>query len=655
MTRAAARPGRGMVSSNQPRRNGPGGGGESPPLRVLLVIPDENDYAVARGLLTEIPTRRYAVAWARTYEEGVAAVRRDAHDVYLVDYRLGTRSGIDLLADARGCRGPIILLTGAGDRAIDEAAMRAGAADYLERTRLDPSLLERSIRYALERKRTEHEMAAGEERLRDVLDHSHDLIYAASADGQLNYVNRTWQTALGYPRQQADAMRAEDLVAPEFRDAFRDAVALALSNARPDGVPVDTIFVASDRSRLVVTGTITCRLEHDVPVETQGWFRNVTEQRRAEEAQRRLAVTLEETTDFVGIGDTTGTAVYLNRAGRRMVGIPDDADVSQLRFETLHATHARDRLLREALPTAARDGTWHGESVLLSADGHEIPVSQVIIAHPSAQGGVWFVSTIMRDISEWKRLDEMKSEFVSTVSHELRTPLTSIRGSLGLLEAGVAGTLPTQAHDLVRIARGNSERLIRLINEMLDLDKIEAGKLELRAQPLTPAELVRTAVDEIRPLADLFHVQVEQHVEAHRSFEGDRDRVLQVLVNLLSNAVKFSPSDSVITVSAVAATEAELVNEKGGRVTGRAPVRFVVENPGPGIPARDRPRLFTRFQQLDGSDGRRRGGTGLGLAISKAIVEQHGGRIGVESEPGRQTKFWFELPAVLPGSPAASA
>ena len=97
----------------------------------------------------------------------------------------------------------------------------------------------------------------------------------------------------------------------------------------------------------------------------------------------------------------------------------------------------------------------------------------------------------------------------------------------------------------------------------VDLDKIEAGKLELRAQPLTPAELVRTAVDEIRPLADLFHVQVEQHVEAHRSFEGDRDRVLQVLVNLLSNAVKFSPTDSVVTVSAVAATGAELVNEKG--------------------------------------------------------------------------------------------
>jgi signal transduction histidine kinase len=142
---------------------------------------------------------------------------------------------------------------------------------------------------------------------------------------------------------------------------------------------------------------------------------------------------------------------------------------------------------------------------------------------------------------------------------------------------------------------------------------------------------------------------VEHVVEAHRTFEGDRDRVLQVLLNLLSNAVKFSPAGSVITISALPITDAEAAGELGGPVTGRAPVRFVVENPGPGIAPRDLDRLFTRFQQLDGSDGRRRGGTGLGLAISKAIVEQHGGRIGVESDPGRTTRFWFELPAVSPG------
>ena len=617
-------------------------------LRVLLVMHEEDDYVVARGLLIEIPTRRYIVDWARTYEEGAAAIRRDAYDVYLVDYRLGERSGIDLVADARHCRGPIILLTGEGDRAIDEAAMRAGADDYLERTRLDPPLLERSIRYALERKRTEREVVDSEERLRDVLDHSHDLIFTAGLDGRLRFVNRTWQTTLGYSREQLSRMHVDDIVASESRAAFRGALAFALANARPDGMPLDSVFVASDRGRLVVTGTITCRMEGQIPVEIQGWFRNVTEQRRAEEAQRRLAVTLAETTDFVGISDATGATVYLNRAGRRMVGIPDDTDVSQIQMQTLHSPSERHRYLTEALPAAVRDGTWHGDSVLLSADGHEIPVSQVLIAHPSAQGGVWFVSTIMRDISEWKRLDTMKSEFVSTVSHELRTPLTSIRGSLGLLEAGVAGPLPPQAQDLVRIARGNSERLIRLINEMLDLDKIEAGKLELRTQELAAADLVRTAVDEIRPMADLFRVQVAHQVERDRVFEGDRDRVLQVLVNLLSNAVKFSPAGSIVKLSVTTGSPSSRGHSEPAVTSDRGPVRFVVENPGPGIGPRDLERLFTRFQQLDGSDGRRRGGTGLGLAISKAIVEQHGGRIGVESEPGRSTRFWFELPETQP-------
>jgi PAS domain S-box-containing protein len=628
--------------------NNAGNNGQRP-LRVLLVMGREDDYAMARGLLIEIPTRRYIVDWAPTYEEGAAALRLDGHDVYLIDYRIGVRSGIDLLTEARGCRGPIILLTGDGDRAIDEAAMRAGAADYLEKARLDPSLLERSIRYALERKRAEREVLESEERLRDVLDHSHDLIFTAALDGQLRYVNRMWRTSLGYSSGDATEMGVEQVVPEEHRAAFRDVLVAAQSIERPNGVPIDTILAARDGSRLVVAGTITCRLEQGAPVEMQGWFRDVTEQRRAEEAQHRLAVTLEETTDFVGIADVVGNVVYLNRTGRRMLGMSADADIAQMRIETLHAPGAREKLLRDSMPAAIRDGAWHGESVVLNASGQEVPVSQVIIAHASARGGVWFVSTIMRDISEWKRLDQMKSEFVSTVSHELRTPLTSIRGSLGLLEGGVAGTLSNQAHDLIRIARGNTDRLIRLINEMLDLDKIEAGKLDLRVLPLIPAELVRTAVDEIRSLADQYHVQVEEHVQAHRTFEGDRDRVLQVLTNLLSNAVKFTPAGSTVAIHAMTATSADMMTDSTGHVAGRAPVRFVVENPGPGIEPQDLSRLFTRFQQLDGSDGRHRGGTGLGLAISKAIVEQHGGRIGIESEPGVSTRFWFELPAVPPG------
>jgi signal transduction histidine kinase len=254
-------------------------------------------------------------------------------------------------------------------------------------------------------------------------------------------------------------------------------------------------------------------------------------------------------------------------------------------------------------------------------------VSQVIVAHTSPQGDR-SVATIMRDISGWKHLDRVKSEFVSTVSHELRTPLTAIRGSLGLLEGGGVTNLPPKALNLLRIARNNCDRLVRLLNDMLDLDKIEAGKLALRAVPLEPAEVVGAALDELRPMADQRAIALVEDLSPVSPVTGDRDRLIQVLTNLVSNAIKFSPAAATVTVSITAV-------EHG--------VRFAVHNPGPGIAPHDMPRLFGRFQQLDGSDRRRHGGTGLGLAIAKAIIEQHEGTIGVESDPDAGTTFWFVL------------
>jgi len=252
-----------------------------------------------------------------------------------------------------------------------------------------------------------------------------------------------------------------------------------------------------------------------------------------------------------------------------------------------------------------------------------------LIAHPSTQGGVWFLSTIMRDLTEWKKLDRMKNEFVSTVSHELRTPLTSMRGALGLLEAGVTGPLSDKGIDLVHVAQENCERLIRLINDMLDLDKIEAGSLPLDQVDLSPAEIVQTTLDGIAGMAVVYGIRLEHAINEAPTVHADRDRIIQVLTNLVSNAIKFSPADSVVRVVVTATPEL---------------VRMAVENPGKGIPSADRDKLFRRFQQLDGADNRQRGGTGLGLAIAKAIVEQHGGRIGFESEPDVKTTFWFDLP-----------
>jgi signal transduction histidine kinase len=244
------------------------------------------------------------------------------------------------------------------------------------------------------------------------------------------------------------------------------------------------------------------------------------------------------------------------------------------------------------------------------------------------QGRVQRITGVATDISERTRIERMKNEFVSVVSHELRTPLTSIRGSLGLLEGGVVGALPEQAQQLVTIARNNADRLIRLINDILDLDKLEAGRLEFRAEPVKAASLLRDCAEALTGMARDAGVDVEIEAEP-LEVTGDRERLLQVLVNFASNALKFSPDGGVVTLAA-------------RRDDDRA--RFEVRDQGPGIPLEQRERLFKKFEQLQSPLVRKSGGSGLGLAISKAIVDAHGGRIGVQSEAGSGSTFFFTMP-----------
>jgi PAS domain S-box-containing protein len=235
-----------------------------------------------------------------------------------------------------------------------------------------------------------------------------------------------------------------------------------------------------------------------------------------------------------------------------------------------------------------------------------------------------------QDISERREVDRLKSEFVSTVSHELRTPLTSIRGSLGLLAAGVLGDLSPQVRDIVRLAERNTVRLTALINDILDFERLESGRVQMQIADVDLQPLFEQSLDSVRPVAD------ERRIALHGSPTGlrlraDADRVVQILINLLSNAIKFSPPGREVRVWA---------EQKD-----KAWVRVLVKDQGQGIPDSHQQRIFERFAQVETSDKRDKGGTGLGLAICKAIVEHHGGRIGVDSEPGVGSTFWFEIPA----------
>jgi PAS domain S-box-containing protein len=240
---------------------------------------------------------------------------------------------------------------------------------------------------------------------------------------------------------------------------------------------------------------------------------------------------------------------------------------------------------------------------------------------------------LFTDITAFKRVDRMKNEFVSTVSHELRTPLTSIRGSLGLLAGGVAGALPGNAQGLVEIARTNCERLVRLINDILDVEKIESGKMRFDLQALEMKPLLLQAVAANEGFARqhgvaLTVVAPESAIKA----TVDADRMNQVLTNLISNAVKFSPQGATVEV---------VLSEAGERL------RVDVVDHGPGIPEEFRGRIFQKFSQADSSDTRQKGGSGLGLNISRAIIEHLGGKLGFTTETGVGTTFSFELARIV--------
>lgn len=237
---------------------------------------------------------------------------------------------------------------------------------------------------------------------------------------------------------------------------------------------------------------------------------------------------------------------------------------------------------------------------------------------------------ILRNVTQQREVERMKNEFISIVSHELRTPLTSISGALGLLKSGQITTATGQGQQLIDIAHRNCDRLVRLVSDLLDLEKAQSFKLALNriTQPLRP--LIQQAVDANRAFAANFGatlecVDISPEITAH----VDADRLIQIMTNLLSNAAKFSPQGGKVTVS--------LHNDIDT-------VRIDIRDQGPGIPKEFKNRVFEKFSQADGTASRAKGGTGLGLSITKTLVELHGGSIGVESNPAGDICFYFELP-----------
>jgi len=367
-----------------------------------------------------------------------------------------------------------------------------------------------------------------------------------------------------------------------------------------------------------------------------GVNRYVSERHRAEEALRaaqqalsereaRMRALVETAPDGIVTIRSDGTIESVNAVLENLCGVPA-SDLIGVDIERIIPSFLLDGRISDLASGQRSPFSAGRELFAVRQDGSHVPVevstSTVSLGHEDVYTG------IVRDITERKEVEERVKDFYSMVSHELRTPLASIRTALGLMES-FSDELSDKTRPVVRIAAAEADRLMRLINDILDMRKVESGKLELALDAFDASDLVRKAIEGIDSLAHEAQVTIKNEANTALDVYCDGDRILQVLSNILANAVKYSPSPGKVIVAC----------EKSG-----SSCKISVRDFGPGVAKNQAHKLFGRFEQLRAKDGKNRAGSGLGLAIAKAIVEQHGGEIGVELPDGGGSIFWFSLP-----------
>lgn len=341
---------------------------------------------------------------------------------------------------------------------------------------------------------------------------------------------------------------------------------------------------------------------------------------------------------------------FFNQTWLTFTGRQLDQELDNGWTESIHPDD-QDRCLETYATAFEERRTFELEYRLHRADGqYRWVLSRGVPRFRSNGSFAGYIGTCI-DISDRHEVEKLKDEFISVVNHELRTPLTSILGSLDLLASGVLNTKPEKGQRMLQIAAKNAERLVRLINDMLDIERIESGKMTFNKQVCDGGELMTTAADEICTLAMQAGIQLLVTPLSVRIW-ADPDRMIQVFTNLLSNAIKFSPQGATVELTATL-QGSYLTSSNTSLPVSTQQVQFQVKDRGRGIPPDKLKTIFGRFQQVDASDSRKRGGTGLGLAVCRSIVQHHGGGIWVESMPDQGSTFFVSLPVLPTPLPAS--
>ncbi|HUA97086.1 MAG TPA: PAS domain S-box protein [Terracidiphilus sp.] len=496
-----------------------------------------------------------------------------------------------------------------------------------------------------EQRQTELALFSSEQRYSEVVESSLGFVFTSSMEGRLTSLNAFTAETLGYPADVLIGRPVTELMDSVAAAGFQDCLRTLETKDEWQGMlPVrrsDGIYrrIAFRSRRVVLPGERPFVVHHGM---------DMTEQHEAEEAlhlaTRQREMILESAGDGICGIDLEGRLTFINHAGAHALGYTPEQLMGRDLHEAILHSHADgtpySKITSPILQALRRcEPIRMSDEVFWRRDGMAIPVEYS--ANPlMEEGRIAGMVVAFQDVSERRRLERMKDEFISTVSHELRTPLTSLRASLGLISSGALDKRPEKQRQMVDMAIGSCDRLVRLVNNIVDFERVEKGRLPLHRQPVEAVDLLRRTVDIARDAAERARIVLKVDAATGPVF-ADEERVLQVLNELVGNAIKFSPPNTTIRLAAQR-TGNDLASPDGDELEQMC---FVVEDQGRGITADKLERIFDRFQQGDASDTRALGGTGLGLALCRSIVEQHGGRIWAESTPGKGSRFLFTLPA----------
>ncbi len=493
-----------------------------------------------------------------------------------------------------------------------------------------------------EQREAETALRTSEDRYRQLVESSLGFICTHDLQGVLLSINSHAAATLGYEPAELIGTPLRDHIDHDHLDEF-DAYFEALQ-AAPEQDHQGRFYLRGKTGQLAIVAyrNKLLRLQGMDPFVLSHGI-DITEQTQAEEELHALTRQHQSILDSVGDGiwgmDLEGRLTFVNRSGAKMLGY----SAQDLQGQNMHSLVHHSRADGTPYPveecpifgSLQRDTPLHvDEDVFWRKNGQALPVEYV--ACPLLENGsVDGIVVAFTDVTERRRLDRMKDEFISTVSHELRTPLTSLRAALGLVASGALAKRPEKIPQMLDIALGNCDRLVRLVNDIVDFERIGSGTLPLHHSEWNAIDLLRRAMDAER--ASAIRAGLTFRIDAQPvDVWVDGDRILQVMGNLIRNAIKFSEKGGEIRLAA--------------RATGEKEVTFEVQDQGAGIPAEKLDMIFDRFQQADASDSRLQGGTGLGLALCRGIINQHGGRIWAKSNPGSGSTFYFTVEEYVPNA-----